>query len=277
MLSSDYLKSTTQFRNYQSKPLKEKYAIQYREQVRVRRQLTALMKSIYNVIKNVDRNSSQYMNSPIIKYIVRNGRSNNFKYVSTEQTPIGYNYFGSDSEIYFASLLYQRPVVTIIGISDISIFNVFYWEYYDIDGMNFVEYLKQDPLSINMNAVLKFLEESNQQMSCNLNDISVFLMYYPTSYFLVGGRGHWTYAINMNLIGNDGSESESEVSAGGDYSKRATYNLRVTKKIKKNDNKYYNNSSLSKTTRKHKITRKSNKHNKHNKRNKKTIKYNNEL
>ena len=107
-------------------------------------------------------------------------------------------------------------------------------------------------------------------------------MYYPNSYFLVGGRGHWSYATNTELIGARKSinssvsssvlSSSSSSSVGGADSKPAVYNLRVTKKIKKNHNKYsYNKSSSSKTTRKHKITRKGNNH-KHNKRNKKTIK-----
>ena len=97
-------------------------------------------------------------------------------------------------------------------------------------------------------------------------------MYYPNSYFLVGGTGHWSYATNTDLIGARKSINSSVSSVGGADSKPAVYNLRVTKKIKKNHNKYsYNKSSSSKTTRKHKITRKGNNH-KHNKRNKKTIK-----
>ena len=278
MLSSEHLKNRDNFNAYEAKKLEEKYNIQYTEQTRVRTELAAFMTDIYNVIKDVDRSSSLYKNSPIIKYIVRNG-GDNFKYVSTIQSPIGSRYFGTDSEIYFASLFYQQPIVTITGMSDVAIYNIFYWEYYDINGINFVDYFKQDRANIDMNKVLKFLEQSSNQVSYDVDTVSVFLMYYPNSYFLVGGTGHWSYAINMDLIGGISDDSSvSGISVGGTDSKLVVYNLRVTKKIKKNDNKYYKKSSSSKTTKKHKRTRKGNKNkkknkNKNKKKNKKTIKY----
>jgi hypothetical protein len=277
MLSSEYLRDKSKFEAYDKETIEKQYKTQYVEQIRVRRALTAFMRNIYKVIiKSVDMNSSQYKKSSIIKYIVKNGNTDrNFKYVSIERTPVGSKYYGTDSEIYFASLYYRQPIVTVTGMSDVSMFNVFYWDSYEINGMNFVDYIRQtDANRIDVNAVLKFLYDSNQQLSCDVDEISVFLMYYPSSYFLVGGRGHWSYAINKDLIGR----SDSGTSVGGDGggggggdSKIATHNLRVTKKIKKNDNKYYNKSSSSKTTRKHKITRKGNNNKK---RNKKTIKYN---
>jgi hypothetical protein len=277
MLSSEYLRDKSKFEAYDKETIEKQYKTQYVEQIRVRRALTAFMRNIYKVIiKSVDMNSSQYKKSSIIKYIVKNGNTDrNFKYVSIERTPVGSKYYGTDSEIYFASLYYRQPIVTVTGMSDVSMFNVFYWDSYEINGMNFVDYIRQtDANRIDVNAVLKFLYDSNQQLSCDVDEISVFLMYYPSSYFLVGGRGHWSYAINKDLIGR----SDSGTSVGGDGggggggdSKIATHNLRVTKKIKKNDNKYYNKSSSSKTTRKHKRTRKGNNNKK---RNKKTIKYN---
>ena len=277
MLSSEYLrdKDKDKFDKYEGGNIHEKYKIQYVEQIRVRRELTQFMTNIYQVIKDVDKSSSQYKDSNIIKYIVRYGPT--FKYVSIEKSPVGSKYYGTDSEIYFASLYYQRPIVTVTGISDVTVFNVFYWKYYQIGEMNFVDYLKQDESAIDVKAVLNFLYDSNEQLSCELDDISVFLMYYPNSYFLVGGTGHWSYAINMDLFSSKSDDSSvpvtpiSRISVGGDYSKLVTHNIRVTKKIKKNDNKYHNKSSSSKTTRKHKITRKGNKNKK---RNKKTIKYN---
>ena len=285
MLSSEYLRDKDKFDNYENEDLttiKQKYDIQLVEQTRVRTDLAAFMTNIYNVIQNIDKNSVQYKESSIIKYILRYGPT--FKYVSTIKSPVGSKYYGTDSEIYFASLFYSEPIITVIGMSDVTVFNIFYWKYYQIGEMNFVDYLKQDKSAIDVKAVLNFLSDSNEQLSCDLDDISVFLMYYPNSYFLVGGRGHWSYAINTELIGvrksidSSGSSSgsvtpEGAIKVGGSSSKPSVNNVRVTK----NDNKNINNnnkSSSSKTTRKHKITRKGNKHSNHNKKNKKTIKYN---
>jgi hypothetical protein len=86
---------------------------------------------------------------------------------------------------------------------------------------------------------------------------------------LVGGRGHWSYAVNEGLLG--GGEGAIALSGGN-----APYKVRTTKKIK---NKYYKKGSLPssssssssslKTTKKHKKTRRMNKNKK---RIKKTIK-----
>ena len=217
---------------------------------------------IYNIIKNVDKKSKQYMDSPIIKYIVTTGDKNNFKYVSTIKRQVGSRYYGTDSEIYFASLVYKQPIVTVTGISDVSVFNVFYWDYYDINGVLFTDYIKGDAKDIDAKKVLNFIENSSQQLSCGVDDISVFLLYHPSSYFLVGGTGHWSYAVNKNLLVDESHSGGKGYSEGG-YHK---YNPRVTKKIK---NKYHKKSS-SKSTKKHKRTKKM----KNRKGKKRTIKHN---
>jgi hypothetical protein len=268
MLSSEHVTVKDMFDAYQSKSIREKYDIQFAEQSKVRKELAECMIRIYNIIKNVDKKSKQYMDSPIIKYIVTTGDKNNFKYVSTIKRPVGSRYYGTDSEIYFASLVYKQPIVTVTGISDVSVFNVFYWDYYDINGVPFTDYIKGDAKDIDAKEVLDFIENSSQQLSCGVDDISVFLLYYPSSYFLVGGTGHWSYAVNMNLFDDksDSGGQGTEVGGGGGgeggYHK---YNPRVTKKIR---NKYHRKSS-SKSTKKHKRTKKM----KNRKGKKKTIKH----
>jgi hypothetical protein len=75
---------------------------------------------------------------------------------------------------------------------------------------------------------------------------------------LVGGRGHWVYAVNEGLLKNESADAGAGrviALSGGN----ASYNLRTTKKIK---NKYYKKGSSSsslKTTKKHKKTRRANK------------------
>ena len=261
MLSSKHVLVEDIFDEYQRKSISHKYRIQFDEQSRVRVDLAEFMIRIYNIIKNVDKKSKQYMDSPIIKYIVTNGDKNGFKYVSTIKSPIGSRYYGTDSEIYFASLYYKQPIVTVTGISDVSVFNVFYWDDYRINDVMFTDYIKGDAKDIDAKEVLNFIENSSQQLSCGVDDISVFLLYYPSSYFLVGGTGHWSYAVNKNLLVDESHSGGKGYSEGG-YHK---YNPRVTKKIK---NKYHKKSS-SKPTKKHKRTKKM----KNRKGKKKTIKY----
>jgi hypothetical protein len=139
----------------------------------------------------------------------------------------------------------------------------------------FTDYIRGDVEDIDENDVLNFIEKSNQQLSCGVDDISVFLLYYPSSYFLVGGTGHWSYAVNENLFddksdsGSEGTEvggkGGSEGSEGGGEEGVHKYIPRVTKKIK---NKYHKKSS-SKSTKKHKRTKKM----KNRKGKKKTIKH----
>ena len=277
MLSSEYLKHSKMFHDYNGKSIREKYKIQFDEQSRVRGQLSKFIMKIYNIIKGVDKESEIYEKSSVIKYIIKNG-INKFKYVGTIRSPISGKYYGSDEEIYFASLLYRQPIVTVIGVSDVTIFNIFYWVRYDIDGVGFTEYISQPESKINMESVLRFIYESSQQISCSVDDISAFMLYYPNSYFLVGGRGHWSYAVNETLISGDStgdddsasssssSDTKSAVSVGGNNK----YNIRFTKKVK---NKYYQKSSSVKGTKKRKMTKKHIKSKEYKKGNKKTIKH----
>jgi len=275
MLSSEYLESIEKFNEYNSESIRKKYEIQFTEQCRVRRRLSTFMREIYEIIKDVDKESNIYKNSSVIKYIIKNGK-NDFKYVRTERKSVSSKYFGGDEEIYFASLVYRHPIITVIGVSDVTVFNIFYWQRYDIGGVDFNQYiLQEDKSKIKIESVLRFIDESSEQISCSVDDISAFMLYYPNSYFLVGGRGHWSYAVNEKLIpgystsGDDSagsSDTESAVSVGGNNK----YNTRFTKKVK---NKCYRKSSAVKGTKKRKMTKKHMKSKEYKKGNKKTIKH----
>ena len=101
------------------------------------------MKQIYEIIQDVDKESKIYKNSSVIKYIIKNGK-NDFKYVRTERQSVSSKYFGGDEEIYFASLVYRHPIITVIGVSDVTVFNIFYWQRYDIGGVDFNQYILQE-------------------------------------------------------------------------------------------------------------------------------------
>ena len=254
MLSSPYMVMKEEYDKYEKLSLKEKYEVQFDEQSRVRDDLTRFLINIYNIIKDVvDKSSRQYKNSSILTYIMRYGEKD-FKYVRKIKSPIGYKYYGSDSEIYFASLFYLQPIITVTGISATTEFNIFFWNTYSINDMLFKDYVDKDKnvKEIDIQRVINFLDNNNNQLLYGTNATSVFLLRYPTSYFLVGGTGHWSYAVNKSLIEN--KDAGAVARSGGN----ASYNLRTTKKIK---NKYYKkgSSSSSKTTKKHKKTRRANK------------------
>ena len=271
MLSSSYMVMQEEYDKYVKMTLKEKYDTQLKEQIRVRTELAAFFKKIYDLIKNtVDKNSDQYKNSSILKYIMRNGEKG-FKYVAKIASPISPRYYGSDSEIFFASLFYLQPIVTVTGISEVTEFNIFYWDSYTIDGVIFNDYINQEgDKDINLKKVIDFLADKSKEKIYDKDETYLFLFNYPTSYFLVGGRGHWSYAVNISLLSARGDASGEEFGGGGYDKKVTTYNLRFTKKIK---NKYYKKDALSsslKTTKKHKKTRRANR-NKNNKDNKDNI------
>jgi hypothetical protein len=271
--------------------LKDQYDVQFQQQTRVRGQLADFLTKIYKLIEGkVDVTNREYKNSPILKYIMRNGKRN-FKYVRKISESVGYKYYGSDEEIYFASLLYLQPIITVIGVSDNTVFNIFYWDSYMIDSVKFEDYISQeDDKKINVQGVIDFLINQNRQYSYLTAETSKFLLNHPSSYLLVGGRGHWTYAVNKGLLTNESvrpgasdDESEGALSGASDDAGassgaialsggNAPYKVRTTKKIK---NKYYKKGSLPssssslKTTKKHKKTRRMNKNKK---RIKKTIK-----
>jgi nicotinic acid mononucleotide adenylyltransferase/O-acetyl-ADP-ribose deacetylase (regulator of RNase III) len=299
MLSSEYSRNEVGYDKYKSMDTEKRDDVQYKEQSRVRRDLTTFLTNIYNLIKDVvNKESKEYKESPILKYIMRKGRGG-FKYVSKIARRVGYDYFGSDSEIYFASLFYAQPIVTVTGISGVNSFNLFYWDTYNInstDGTNgtpFLEYLRNvtpETTERDANAVIQFLSFHSNQFSYDIKTTSDFLLNYPHSYFLIGGMGHWTYAVNENLIkgasGASGASGEEghALGGGGNNNKISTYTPRFTKKRK---NRYYKKDTetlLQKTTKKHKKTRRANK-NKDNKDNilknkkhiKKTIKQSNSL
>ena len=278
MLSSSYMVMKEQYDKYVNMDFKKQYDTQFKEQTRVRTELTKFLIKIYELIKgSIDKTSDIYKNSHILKYIMINGNKG-FKYVAKIASSVGSDYYGSDDEIFFASLFYLQPIVTITGISTVTHYNIFYWDSYTIDGVIFKDYINRQ--SIDVNKVINFLAKNNTQDVYGIDMTSMFLLRYPTSYFLVGGRGHWSYAANSSLLqegsaddGSDQEEEGQEFGGGGPDKKVTTYNLKFTKKIK---NKYYKKGSLpssSKTTKKHKKTRKANrnKDNKDNKDNKHNI------
>ena len=74
MLSSDYLKTPKMFESYKRMSREEKYETQFKEQIRVRKELSDFMIKIYEIIQSVDKKSEMYEKSSIIKYIIKYGK-----------------------------------------------------------------------------------------------------------------------------------------------------------------------------------------------------------
>ena len=174
---------------------------------------------------------------------------------------VGEKYYGGDDEIYFASLYYKQPIITVTGISDVTTFNVLRCKNYNIDNTDFITYINNS--NPDKGKVLKFINDYYTMEFFDLDNTSNFILKYPKSYFLVGGRGHWSYAVNEKIF--DISDTKG-IEVGGNNK----YNIRVTKKVK---NKYYQKSSTVKGTKKRKMTKKHMKSKEYKKGKKKTIKH----
>ena len=102
MLSSNYTVMEEEYNKYLKMSSKDQYKIQFQEQSRVRRELTEFLTKIYKLIQGkVDMNTREYKNSPILKYIIKNG-AKEFKYVRKISISVGDKYYGSDEEIYLS-------------------------------------------------------------------------------------------------------------------------------------------------------------------------------
>ena len=135
MLTSSYVRNKEKFSDYTKLSYDEQNDIQFTEQTRVRKELTRLFVNIYNIIKQILNTDKEniYSKDEIIGYILNNGFNNGFKYVSTIETPIGSRYYGTEIELKLSSLLYERPILTITGIQNISAYELSYWETYNIN------------------------------------------------------------------------------------------------------------------------------------------------
>ena len=166
-------------------------------------------------------------------------------------------------------------MVQILNITDMSSFNVFYWDRYEIDGDDFDKYIIRPDADVDK--ILAFLSESSIQAVLDVEEISIFLLYYPNSYFLVGGRGHWSYAINENLLkpppppfpppklgGGINNDQNKVGKTKRVISANKTNKASRTKKVIKNIHAESKNSKLKiqridNLTRKHKLDKKTNK------------------
>ena len=215
MLSSDYVKSKENFQFYHRKSYEQQNRIQFTEQSRVRTELTNFLINVYNIIRVIIGTDEvgRYYDNEIIRYILNNGYRNNFSYVSYIADSVGPAYYGTEVELKLSSLLYKQPIVAITAIRGVIGYELSNWDTYDIniDGgdIDFVEYVSSAG-NKSKDAVLTFLNEKfslevyyqgyRDNRGDNMQVFREFLTQHPQTYFLIGGRGHWSYGINEGLL-----------------------------------------------------------------------------
>jgi hypothetical protein len=199
MLSSDYVKSKQNFDYYKGREYYTQNMIQFEQQRRVRKELTTFLKNIYRIIQDVigTDDFARYYKNEIIRYILRNGYDNNFFYVSYIAKSVDSEYYGTEVELKLSSLLYKQPIVAITGIQGVIGYELCYWDNYDIpiaegDADNVLNFLSSK-FSEHI-----YLTDDRE----NMREFQKFLTQHPQTYFLIGGRGHWSYGINERLLPN---------------------------------------------------------------------------
>ena len=213
MLSSDYVKSKQNFDYYKGREYYTQNMIQFKQQSRVRKELTNFLRNIYNIISNIigKDDFDKYYDNEIIRYILRNGYRNDFGYVSYISDSVGPAYYGTEVELKLSSLLYKQPIVAIASIRGVIGYEVSHWTDYNIDingeNIDFVEYVNSTRNKSNDTYhVLTFLntkfypEVYYHNWQNDMPRFRQFLTDHPQTYFLIGGRGHWSYGINESLL-----------------------------------------------------------------------------
>jgi hypothetical protein len=163
---------------------------QNEKQSELRNKLAEFLSKIYNKVK--DLNEFKESQLEFIKYLQKYGKTK-FDNVSTIDTPISGYYWGTDDELFYISLLYNCFVV-ILSPNSQEFQTIEYKTLLTIDSSDHANTFKiiSDPTRNNYDADgLKLALSSNTK---------------PVV-FMVGGGGHWDYAIPLSLNQSGGSNN----------------------------------------------------------------------
>ena len=174
---------------------------QYERQTKLRSELSQFLLKIYNKVKDLQ----EYQQSKLefIQYLQKHGPQN-FDNVSTIKTPIDSYYWGTDDELFYISLLYSCFVV-ILSPGSQQFQTIEYENPLDIGSIDDKNTFKiiSDPTRNNYDAGGLNLALSNNKKPV---------------VFMVGGRGHWDYAIPLTL-NQEGGSNNSRANATNNASK----------------------------------------------------------
>ena len=195
---------------------------QNEKQSKLRTELAEFLSKIYNKVKDFKEFKESQLE--FIKYLQKYG-PNNFDNVSTIKTPIDSYYWGTDDELFYISLLYDCFVV-ILSPGSQEFQTIEYITPDNIDSSDAANTFKiiSDPTRNNYNA-----DGLKSALSSNKKPVV----------FMVGGRGHWDYAISSTLNQSGGSNN---------IPRSITYtNAAITNHSKSKHNSSFKVSSSSKT------------------------------
>ena len=233
----------------------EWWKIQYEKQTQIRNELSAYLKKIYSKIKDNAKIQSNQLD--YIKYLKNNGP--NFDNVSKIETPISSKYWGTDDELYYIALLYNCFII-IIPPKSKSLRTINFNNNIDIDKDdvdNIVDNLI-DPNEKNITA------SSVPQIITEMKNLNKQII------VMIGGGGHWDYAIPEQLNQSGGSntivskpiptsKSTIKITSNKKHNKQARTNTNT--KTRKHENKITHKlkDSINATTTKNKNKKKTTK------------------
>jgi O-acetyl-ADP-ribose deacetylase (regulator of RNase III) len=245
---------------YERLSIDQQNEIQFREQSRVRRDLTAFARAIYDRIQgfNIDSYLQQNRdrNVVMVRYLLNNGP--NFGIINRISRSVDPRYYGSENEIYFTSLMYERPVVSLPGVEEVTRFDIIWFNNYRPNGQRFIDYVNDPSTTDRM--IVDFLANNARRQPHDIGDTIDFLMNHPNSYIIIGGRGHWSYALPRIAGGQAGGTIQNNKTrkntSSASVNKIKLSNFGVNKNTRKikmyNKTKKINYGTVKHNTRKHK-------------------------
>jgi hypothetical protein len=196
---------------------------QLRQQIRVRTELAGFMGSIYDSIGKSGFSINQYERNARSRGAGANFQSgiNNIRFLlyvgSQEFRPISKigvgvspEFHGGETEMAFTSLLFQRPILTIsVNLPNgdqAGGFDARYFERYAPSGYNSFSEFLADP-RVTANQIVDFIVNQSvtsvltiEQGREMINRGDTMIPPQPAM-ILIGGQGHWDYAIPNKDVG----------------------------------------------------------------------------
>jgi len=209
--------SQASLRGYEGMSARQQRAVQLAEQTRVRTQLAEFMRAIYTHIGGSRFDINQYernarsrgagvnFQSGInnIRFLLYVG-SQNFRPISEIDVGVSPEFHGGETEMAFTSLFFQRPILTVSrnlpNGDQAGGFDARYFERYAPPGYNSLSVFMTTP-GVTANQVVDFIVNQGVISVLSLEQGSQMIiagnsMIPPQpAMILVGGQGHWDYAI----------------------------------------------------------------------------------
>ena len=204
-------------RGYEGMSHDQKEAVQQQQQTRVRTQLADFMRAIWNHIVRSRFDINQYErtarsrgaganfqsginNIRFLLYVA----SQNFRPISEIDVGVSPEFHGGETEMAFTSLFFQRPILTITANlpngDQAGSFDARYFERYAPPGYNSLSGFLTTP-GVTANQVVDFIVNQGVISVLSLEQGSQMIIAGNSiippqpAMILVGGQGHWDYAI----------------------------------------------------------------------------------